>query len=139
MINSRAKGKKAELEACRFLEKILGGQFRRTQQHRGVSGAADIEGCNGLSIEVKNRQAFNLYAALEQATASAKQGEVPFVLYWNNRGRKVAILYADDLEQFANTITTHIHEKNMQTLPHNIQREAVEPPLPSVQERPSHD
>lgn len=119
MINSRRKGKVAELEACRFLEGIIGGTFRRTQQHMGVSGAADIEGCRGLSIEVKARQVFNIYKSMAQAEASATIGQTPLVIYWNNRGDKMAIIKAKDLVEFSRTIINHVNHQVEMT--HNDQ------------------
>ncbi len=57
MINSRSKGARAELEAARAIGKALGMEFRRTAQHCGKAGTADIEpvqGKCGIHWEVKH-------------------------------------------------------------------------------------
>lgn len=60
MIDSRAKGARAELQAAAALTKLFGMTFHRTAQHCGKAGNADIEpvtGHCGIHWEVKHYRA----------------------------------------------------------------------------------
>jgi len=97
-INSRQKGKRGELEACRFMAERTGLQWRRTAQVRGhTDGAADIEPCtpdqvwSAIHIEVKRTETIGigtreLDAACEQAERDAS-GK-PWMVLWRGSRAK---------------------------------------------------
>lgn len=91
MTNSRAKGQRGELEACRLIYEHTGWQAkRRVRQHAGDS---DIEGVPGWSVEVKNHAAPTLAMIRkwwEQATSQAK-GTQPVLIYKRQRGEWRAV------------------------------------------------
>lgn len=57
-MNSRAKGKRGELEAAKALSEVLRVGVERTVQYNGAAGDADlkIEALPMLHIEVKRRR-----------------------------------------------------------------------------------
>lgn len=86
MINSKAKGKKGELELANKL-KEYGYDTRRSVQYCGKAeeGQADIVGLPGIHIECKRVEKLNIDKAMEQAVNEAKEGEIPAVFHRKNR------------------------------------------------------
>ena len=94
---SREKGKRGEREAAELL-RAHGFQAQRGQQHSGSPDSPDIRhDIDGVFIEVKRTERFNLYAALEQAKQDRRAGDVPVVMHRQNGREWVAVLSADDL------------------------------------------
>ena len=99
----RQKGKRGEREAAKELTRLLGIPFRRTQQFKGTPISADVEGLDGLHIEVKRREKLNFYKALE--TARDESGDdTPIVLTRRNHKDWVVICYMEDLPQIASIV-----------------------------------
>ena len=48
-------------------------------------------------IECKNTEKLNVWAAIEQAEANAKEGRIPLVIFKRNRSKTYAIIELDDL------------------------------------------
>lgn len=91
-MNSRAKGKRAELELAQLLRNQGHIDARRGQQYSGISGDADVVGVDGIHIECKRVERFTDEPALKQAERDARAGEVPVVAYRrNNEAWKVLI------------------------------------------------
>ena len=82
-MNSRAKGKRGELELVHTLNGY-GFVTRRGQQFSGLNGDADIVGIDGLHIECKRVEQLNIDKALKQSERDAKWGEVPVVIHRKN-------------------------------------------------------
>lgn len=86
MTDSRAKGQRGELEACRLIYDHTGWPAKRkVRQH---SGDSDIEGVPGWSVEVKNHASptlANLRKWWEQATSQAGSLR-PLLIYKRQRG-----------------------------------------------------
>lgn len=100
MTNSRQKGKRGELEACREMEKVLTGTtWRRSQQFCGKAGDADIIGVDKLHVEVKRREAGlkTLYSWMAQAVEDARATDTPLVLTRSNGEDWLAVIYLQDL------------------------------------------
>ena len=95
-MNSRAKGKRGELEFAHYLE-AHGYEARRGQQHRGGVDAPDvIHSVPGAHFEVKRVETLRLQEAIDQAAEDA--GDlVPVVAHKKNRGRWYATLPMDEL------------------------------------------
>lgn len=93
-MNSRAKGKAGELEAVHFLNG-MGFNTHRSQQYSGANGDADVEGIEGLHIEVKRNEHLNVEAALQQAERDAPGG-VPVVMHRKNREQWKITLRAEE-------------------------------------------
>lgn len=92
MINSRAKGKRIELQACDFL-RSLGFTCRRGQQFAGGTDSPDVivDELPDVHIEVKGDKSIRLggapwLAALRQAVMDAGDKQ-PVVLWWAGRGQ----------------------------------------------------
>ncbi len=95
-INSRAKGKRGELEASKFIE-AFGFKCRRSQQFSGQEGNGDLKhNIPGVHIEVKYVERLNVYEALAQAERDC-QGNTPIVLHRRSRGQWYASLPANTL------------------------------------------
>ena len=86
-MNSRAKGKRGELEAAKALSEVLRVGVERTVQYNGAAGDADlkIEALPMLHIEVKRRRnditPDQAEQFLEQAEADARPGKVPICIH----------------------------------------------------------
>ena len=86
-MNSRAKGKRGELEAAKALSEVLRVRVERTVQYKGAAGDADlkIEALPLLHVEVKRRNnAITPHQAehfLEQAERDARPGSVPVCIH----------------------------------------------------------
>ena len=83
-INSRAKGKRGELELAQILRNQGHLDARRGQQYSGVNGDADVIGVKGIHIEVKRQEKVNDEKWMKQAEDDARKGEIPVVVYRRN-------------------------------------------------------
>lgn len=82
-INSRDKGKRGERELASKL-KEYGYECRRGQQYCGANGDADVIGLPGIHIECKRVERLNIYDAISQAKADAREREIPCVFHRKN-------------------------------------------------------
>ena len=99
MTNSRAKGKRGELELVRKL-KAAGFDVRRGQQYCGAAGDADVVGLQGIHIEAKRNERLNLYDAMAQSVHDARPGEIPVVFWRKNNCEWLATLRLEDYLEF---------------------------------------
>lgn len=83
-MNSRAKGKRAELELARKLREY-GYDCRRGAQYSGANGDADVVGLPGIHIECKRVERLNLEDAMAQSRRDAREGEIPVVMHRKTR------------------------------------------------------
>lgn len=83
-MNSRAKGKRAELELAKLLRGYGFKDARRGQQFSGIEGE-DVVGLPMLHIECKNVQQLNLREAMAQSERDAKEGQIPVVMHKKDR------------------------------------------------------
>lgn len=95
--NSRAKGKRGELELAEFLRE-RGYGARRGQQFSGGADSPDVvcPDLAGIHLEVKRVEAGNLYSWLAQAERDAGT-KVPLVVHRRNGKEWVAIMRLEDL------------------------------------------
>lgn len=96
-INSKQKGKRGELElSSKFKE--YGFNTRRSVQYCGKAeeGEADLLGLPNIHIECKRVQALNIYNAISQAKADAKEGEFPTVFHRKDRCEWLVTMTLDD-------------------------------------------
>lgn len=90
-VNSRAKGKRAERQACVFL-RALGFTANRTAQNRGKTGECgdiEVKELPSIHFEIKHRAGIDLGTkeldkAYEQARAES--GEKSPVVLWKRNG-----------------------------------------------------
>ncbi len=91
-MNSKAKGKRGELDLCQEL-RALGVSARRGVQYQGGSRSPDVvHDLPGVHLEVKRTEMLRLWAALEQARVEAEPGDIPVVAHRANGRPWVAIL-----------------------------------------------
>ena len=86
-MNSRAKGKRGELEAVRVWRSYGYQEVRRGVQYNGADGSADIIGIPGIHCEVKRVEHLDLAKALRQSMLdswAAGKGELPIVMHRRN-------------------------------------------------------
>ena len=101
-INSKAKGKRGEIEIVRMIREY-GYDCIRGQQYCGANGDADVVGLPGLHLEVKRVEELNVENALRQAEADAKAGEIPVVMHRANREEwKVTLRLRNFMEVWKN-------------------------------------
>ena len=103
MTNSKAKGKRGELELKDKLSEIFSSPCRRGQQYSGIGGA-DVVGLKGIHIECKRTESLRLYDAMAQAENDAPDGDVPIVCHRRNNEEWVAIVALEDLPALAKAI-----------------------------------
>lgn len=97
MTNSRKKGKRMELLVSGLFRSI-GYEARRGQQYCGANGDADVVGVPHLHIECKHVERLNLYDAMSQAKADAREDEIPVVIHKKNN---CAVLVTMEFDQWA--------------------------------------
>ena len=100
MTNSKRKGKVAELEAAKELQRLFGVECRRGQQYHGLEGE-DVVGLPGVHVEVKRVEQLSLYKAMEQAVADAQGDDIPIVVHRRNKKPWLAVVELDRLPALA--------------------------------------
>lgn len=103
-MNSRRKGKRGELELCKWLRDNWDVDVRRGQQFCGANGDADITGVTGLHIECKRVEALNISKAILQAVTDARRGETPAVFHRRSGDQWLITIRASDAFQFSECI-----------------------------------
>ena len=107
---SRNKGKAGEREAAAALTAAFGVVFNRTAQHKG-NATGDVEGLEGIHVEVKRWKAIAAIGFYDQATKDAKEGEVPIVMMRQDGDKRwVIMLDVQDLPH----ISRLIHRREIQ-------------------------
>lgn len=94
-MNSRRKGAAGERELAAELRKH-GYDVRRGQQYCGANGDADVVGLPGLHIECKRVERLDLYGAMEQSKADAREVDIPVVMHRRNGRQWLVTLGLDD-------------------------------------------
>ena len=80
MTNSRAKGKRGELDAAKALNAALGTNARRSQQYNGIGKGDIVDAIPGVHIEVKRYKTFGWWKHVRQAREDAEPGDIPVVM-----------------------------------------------------------
>lgn len=83
-INSKAKGKRGELQVAAMLREAGFKDARRSQQYAGMNDDADVVGLPGCHLEVKYREHLNLYEAMEQSRNDSNGMDIPIVVHRKN-------------------------------------------------------
>lgn len=99
-MDSRAKGKRGELEAAEALGRI-GLDCRRSAQYCGKAGDADLI-CDGvaLHVEVKLTERLNPYGFIGQAIGDAKSSKCPVVVMRSSYKPWLVLMRLDDVPRF---------------------------------------
>lgn len=95
-MNSRAKGKRAELEVAKILREAGFPEARRGVQYSGLTGQADVVGLPGVHLEIKHVEALNIYNAMEQSARDSRVGETPWVVHRKNNKPYLCTMLFDD-------------------------------------------
>lgn len=99
MTNSKNKGARGERELSSKL-KEYGYNTRRGQQYCGANGDADVVGLPNIHIECKRVEKLNIYNAISQAKADAKDNELPAVFHRKDRSEWLVTMTLDDWMRF---------------------------------------
>ena len=114
MTNSRAKGKRGELQFAHWLRDNFGLKARRGQQYCGLAGNADVVGgFPNTHAECKWCEALNLTRAMGQAVADCGDA-IPYVVSKKNRQDILITVRASDLKGFCNAVVDTIIEQENQ-------------------------
>lgn len=92
-INSKAKGKRAELEIAALLREY-GYEARRGVQYHGGEDSPDVVGLPGVHIEVKHVERLNINEAMEQADRDSGDN-MPVVMHRRNRTPWLVTMHFD--------------------------------------------
>lgn len=104
-INSRAKGKRAELQARDAIREAFGCNAQRGQQRSGRECADIVDALPNGHCEVKHRAKMAAMAYLEQAERDAKPGELPYVVMRQNGDTGWVVMFRlADSRSFAEAI-----------------------------------
>lgn len=104
-INSRTKGAAGERELAKKLTEVLGCEARRGQQFQGSPDSPDVvTSLDGVHIECKRVERFEIYKAMEQAKHDAG-GKIPVVCHRKNRGEWLAVVRLEDLPELAKRLS----------------------------------
>ena len=106
-MNSKAKGKRGELEAAELLRSLGFSQTRRSAQYCGNTGEADdLVGVDGLHIEVKRCEQIRIMDWIQQAERdTTDSGTTPVVLFRRSREPWYVAMPAIDFFQMYRTLT----------------------------------
>lgn len=102
MINSQKKGKRAELEVAKLINKYLGTNVRRTPSSGGLSIKGDIIDINPDSaafdfhFEVKNTKKLSIPKWWEQIYGDCPRGKIPMNVFKMN-GKFYSMLEFTDI------------------------------------------
>lgn len=100
-MNSKQKGKRGELELSHKFQEY-GFNTRRGQQYCGANGDADVVGLPYIHVECKRVENLNIYNAIEQAKADAKENELPTVFHRKDRKEwLVTMPFEDWIEMYS--------------------------------------
>jgi hypothetical protein len=87
-INSRTKGAVGEREFATLLRERGYRSAKRGQQFRGGGDSPDVVGIEGVHLELKRAERFNLHDAVNQARRDANGSGMPVVAHRCNATRK---------------------------------------------------
>ena len=108
MTNSKAKGKRGELEYAHWLQDNFGLDARRGQQYCGLAGNADVVGgFPNTHAECKWVESLNLSKAMMQAVADCGDA-IPYVVHKKNRQDMLITIRASDLKEFSQAVVDTI-------------------------------
>lgn len=100
MVNSKAKGKRAELAIAHYFQDHGFPDAHRTAQVMGkTGGCADVEGVPKIHVEVKHNEHLNIYDAIAQAVRDSganKNGNLPAVFHKKNGKEWLVTMRIDD-------------------------------------------
>ncbi len=95
-VNSRQKGKRGEREIVDLLKRF-GFSAQRGQQFRGTSDSPDVvHNMTGFFIEVKHRQALNLYDTIEKSDGEKPAGETSLIFHRKNQKPWLVTIHAEE-------------------------------------------
>ena len=108
-MNSRAKGKRGELEVRDLIRHYWRTEATRTAQHCGADGDADLRiGIEGIHVEVKRVARFAGMKYVEQAVRdSAKRNDLPVVVVKPDRKPAVLIVRLEDSDRLVGLLGSH--------------------------------
>lgn len=97
-INSRAKGKRGELELSHRLTEY-GHPARRGSQYKGTPDSPDVLGLPGVHIECKRVENLSINNAMQQSQNDAGN-DIPVVIHRTNRTDWKVTMLLDDWIKF---------------------------------------
>lgn len=93
-MNSRAKGKRGELELAKVL-RAYGYDSHRGQQFKGSQESPDVTGLDGIHIECKRVERLNIDEAMAQSIRDSGT-DTPVVMHRKNGQQWLVTMRLDD-------------------------------------------
>lgn len=126
-MNSRAKGKRGELEAAKAWMEFVGGTARRGQQFAGGNDSPDVvTSAPDIHLEVKRCERGNPYDWVDQAVRDAG-GQCPVVLHRRNDKPWLLIVRLSDAKRLAALLNQEAETLGGQPLAGDIPDPGVPP------------
>lgn len=94
---SRRKGKVGELEVVHLAWDAGFEQAKRTSDGKTQTGRGDIGGVPAVYMEVRRREALNVWACLDEITEKAAPSDLPVLAFRRSRSPWYAALALDEL------------------------------------------
>jgi hypothetical protein len=127
MINSRAKGARAERELAKVWSETVGGTARRGQQFAGGTESPDVvTSQENIHLEVKRVEKGNPYQWMAQAVRDAGP-KLPIVLHRRNGEEWLAIVRLSDVPRLAAELGQQAAPVDQHPLPADVSGAGVPP------------
>ena len=108
-VNSRAKGKRGELEAAKLIAATFNVNARRGQQFAGSSDSPDVvSDVDGIHWEIKRVERLDVLKAVKQAVRDAGDGKVPVVLHRKNSEEWLLTLRFADIKNLVDKLSSYL-------------------------------
>ena len=105
--SQREKGKRGERELARVL-RSMGVDSRRTAQHCGKAGTADVDAWPGVHVECKRVESLNVGKAIDQSIRDCPDGSVPIVCHRRSSQPWLVTVRLSDLEALAQAVLADV-------------------------------
>lgn len=103
----REKGKRGERDLAKKLSALFNVVARRGKQYKGTEDSPDVVAFDGLHIECKRTERFNVYATMKQASEDSGDN-IPIVLHKRNYKPWLFVVQLEDLPETVRLLNKYL-------------------------------